>query len=227
MSCGCRKNPCACGNPAMSGFCPGGGEGGRAIPRHARYDRCNRCDAVFVKSGRMRLPVHRPGVGDVTSLPTKRGGSRNSMKNPCACGNPKSVPVTHCQCCGDIVAERSAYRRMGRPIICGSCGTLTDVSGKKVNAGNAKPSRNGIMMTVGAVNPGKRGCPSKNWPKAQPSNRDDVRELKAFIDNNEELLRRQTQPIQQNLLKKMAKGTYDSAKAVKLWKYLADSGEQM
>ena len=49
-------------------------------------------------------------------------------------------------------------------------------------------------------------------------------ELKLFIDNDGDLYRRQTTYIQQNLSKKFVKGTYDHAKAVKLWMYLVEAG---
>ncbi len=53
-----------------------------------------------------------------------------------------------------------------------------------------------------------------------------ARELELFIVNDGDLYRSQTTPIVKNLAKKMAKGVYDAAKAVKLWCYLADSGAQ-
>ncbi len=51
-------------------------------------------------------------------------------------------------------------------------------------------------------------------------------ELVLFITNDGDLYRQQAQPIIKNLRKKIAKGTYDAAKAVKLWGYLANSGAQ-
>lgn len=53
---------------------------------------------------------------------------------------------------------------------------------------------------------------------------DAARELALFIENDADLYRQQTLPIITNLQKKFTKGTYDHAKAVKLWKYLADNG---
>lgn len=50
---------------------------------------------------------------------------------------------------------------------------------------------------------------------------DQQEELQMFGDNDRQIYR-QEQSIQQNLIKKMKKGTYDSAKAVKLWQYWAD-----
>lgn len=47
-------------------------------------------------------------------------------------------------------------------------------------------------------------------------------ELKLFGDNDRQLYRHQ-QDIEKNLRAKIAKGTYDSEKAVKLWQYWADN----
>lgn len=49
-------------------------------------------------------------------------------------------------------------------------------------------------------------------------------ELALYIDNDADLYRQRTLPIIQNLQRKWTKGTYDHAKAVKLWRYLADAG---
>lgn len=50
-----------------------------------------------------------------------------------------------------------------------------------------------------------------------------LRELELYIDN-EEPLYRQSQAIQENLLRKMAAGRYDYRRAPKLWLYLVDEG---
>lgn len=50
-----------------------------------------------------------------------------------------------------------------------------------------------------------------------------IQEIKLVAENDENLYRRQGRPIVENLAKKMAKGTFDAAKAVKLYEYLADS----
>lgn len=50
-----------------------------------------------------------------------------------------------------------------------------------------------------------------------------LRELELYIDNTEPLYR-QSQAIQQNLLRKMAGGRYDHRLAPKLWLYLVDEG---
>lgn len=65
---------------------------------------------------------------------------------------------------------------------------------------------------------------SKTMKEGFDSDESVARELKLFIDNDGELYRQQTMPIMKNLARKMRKGVYDSARAVKLWKYLADSG---
>lgn len=51
-----------------------------------------------------------------------------------------------------------------------------------------------------------------------------ARELKLFIDNDGQLYRQQFEPILKNLMTKVGRGTYDSAKSVKLWGYLCESG---
>lgn len=50
------------------------------------------------------------------------------------------------------------------------------------------------------------------------------RELGLFIENDGVLYRNQILPIIHNLARKQAKGMYDSAKALKLWGYLATNG---
>lgn len=51
----------------------------------------------------------------------------------------------------------------------------------------------------------------------------EMRELELYIDNTEPLYR-QSQAIQKNLLRKIAKGRYDHSKAPKLWLYLVNEG---
>jgi len=49
-------------------------------------------------------------------------------------------------------------------------------------------------------------------------------ELDLFIVNDADLYRQQHIPIIKNLITKMARGTYDSEKAVKMFMYLVESG---
>lgn len=77
-----------------------------------------------------------------------------------------------------------------------------------------KDSRNRIT--------GKRHFASSRMPRRNPET--EQTELKLFIDNDGDLYRQQTAPIQKNLTKKFVKGTYNHKLAVKLWKYLADNG---
>ena len=51
-----------------------------------------------------------------------------------------------------------------------------------------------------------------------------ARELELFVENDADLYRQQEQPIQKNLINKMAKGVYHHAGAVKLYGYLMESG---
>lgn len=52
----------------------------------------------------------------------------------------------------------------------------------------------------------------------------EANELYLFIVKDGELYRGQTEPIIKNLARKMKRGIYDHEKAVRLWRYLADSG---
>lgn len=52
----------------------------------------------------------------------------------------------------------------------------------------------------------------------------EAHELFLFITNDADLYRQQTQPIILNLRKKIKRGIYNPELAVKLWRYLADSG---
>lgn len=52
------------------------------------------------------------------------------------------------------------------------------------------------------------------------------RDLRLFADNDRDLNRQSTQPIRDNLGKKMDKGSYDPSKAEKLWGYHADRAAQ-
>lgn len=54
-------------------WCPGSGSRGLLVRSNARLDRCSRCDAVFVKSGRMAIPLHKSDIGDVTLYYDRRG----------------------------------------------------------------------------------------------------------------------------------------------------------
>src|SRR5579883_686292 len=52
----------------------------------------------------------------------------------------------------------------------------------------------------------------------------EARELELYIENDAQLYRSQEQPIQKNLITKMAKGIYSHSKAVKLYGYLVQNG---
>jgi hypothetical protein len=53
---------------------------------------------------------------------------------------------------------------------------------------------------------------------------DMVYELKLYIENDGQLYRQRTRPVQENLEKKWKKGKYDHAQAPKLWLYLVNDG---
>lgn len=54
---------------------------------------------------------------------------------------------------------------------------------------------------------------------------DQQEELQLFTDNDSQSYKMQKN-IEQNLIKKMKKGTYDSTKAVKLWQYMVDDASK-
>jgi len=54
--------------------------------------------------------------------------------------------------------------------------------------------------------------------------REAVRELQLYIENDSDLYRRQIIPIVKNIQRKMKSGKYDHTKAPKLWMYLVDNG---
>jgi hypothetical protein len=58
----------------------------------------------------------------------------------------------------------------------------------------------------------------------QVFNRDAVRELGLFIENDGNLYRQMLTPINKNLEKKKAKGTYHPRKAEKAFRHLVDEG---
>lgn len=66
----------------------------------------------------------------------------------------------------------------------------------------------------------------KNGRVCNPAevDKDAAHELELYIENDAQLYRSQYTPINKNLATKMARGTYDRSKAVKLFMYLMESG---
>jgi len=54
--------------------------------------------------------------------------------------------------------------------------------------------------------------------------KDEVSELKLYIENDGDLYKQKIIPIVKNIQRKMKSGKYDHKKAPKLWMYLADEG---
>ena len=54
--------------------------------------------------------------------------------------------------------------------------------------------------------------------------KDEVYELKLYIENDADLYRQRLVPIVKNIQNKMKSGKYDHSKAPKLWRYLVDDG---
>lgn len=59
-----------------------------------------------------------------------------------------------------------------------------------------------------------------------PKQTGNSQELKMFADNDGNLYRQSQQPIEKNLDKRIANGTYDHAKSLTLWGYHADKAAQ-
>ncbi len=71
----------------------------------------------------------------------------------------------------------------------------------------------------------KLANPARRAPRAAaPADEQAATELAIYINNDGGLYRQQYMPIVENLRKKIKKGTYDRAKAVKLVMYLAENG---
>ncbi len=85
---------------------------------------------------------------------------------------------------------------------------------------NTAKNRKLIESRYGGIRDIVRPSKRRRNPSAE------ARELALFIVNDGDLYRQQAQPIIKNLRKKIAKGTYDGTKALKLWGYLANSGAQ-
>jgi hypothetical protein len=58
--------------------------------------------------------------------------------------------------------------------------------------------------------------------KRKPVDRIAAKELQLYTENDYDIYRSRTQPIQKNLARKRYKGTYDSRKAVKGFQYATD-----
>lgn len=91
----------------------------------------------------------------------------------------------------------------------------------------------GFGLAVGAVTVGVWGAKGSRGLNGLGGSRrrsqrglrgpNEIRELQLFCENDGDLYRQQVQPIQKNLQRKLAKGTYDHEKSKKLWMYLADN----
>lgn len=70
----------------------------------------------------------------------------------------------------------------------------------------------------------RRGLSGQRHYRRQLRGMPEQSELRLFIENDGDLYRQQMQPIQKNLITKIAKGVYDRTKAEKLWMYLVENG---
>jgi hypothetical protein len=86
-----------------------------------------------------------------------------------------------------------------------------------------------VLAGIGAwcmSNPARRKRRAKHRRGKRRNPSDEARELELYIVNDSGLYRQSVQPVIKNLAKKMKKGTYDAAKALKLWGYTAGFGAQ-
>lgn len=86
----------------------------------------------------------------------------------------------------------------------------------------------GALAAAGALGAGlyftlRRGGGSLSGTRTRTRLRGEpeVNELYLYCENDEPLYRRQRQPIEKNLTKKLEKGVYDHEKAKKLWGHFA------
>jgi hypothetical protein len=98
-------------------------------------------------------------------------------------------------------------------------------------AGAGAAHSQGVNAIGRQAQPQAGGQPQQQSDQAPPQAQlapesGDSRELRMFADNDADLNRQSTQPIRDNLGKKMDKGVYNSSAATKLWGYHADRAAQ-
>ena len=130
-------------------------------------------------------------------------------------GNPRGVPQSRWKC---------QY--------CGASGWWTPSThiGPRPDANHDRPQGGRCMKAYNAwygnqSNP--RTAIAARRAAGNPPREPDMvaaTELDLYVTNDADLYRQQHQPILKNLITKMARGTYDRDKAVKLFMYLAENG---
>lgn len=91
----------------------------------------------------------------------------------------------------------------------------------EAHAPKANPMGGTYMVTH--ANPGKKKAKAKRNPHYANAEHA-AEDLYLTTTNDGDLYRQQAQPIIENLAKKMAKGSYNKALAIKAWGYLVDNG---
>ena len=117
-----------------------------------------------------------------------------------------------------MVRARAAAKKAGKKV---AAGTHKDTKSHNVNirvvSGLDKITRKGRKTIVHYSRVGGiAGTPGFQDP-------DMAREIELYAENDGDLYRQQRRPILQNLTRKYKKGTYDVAKAAKLWRYFIDT----
>lgn len=108
-------------------------------------------------------------------------------------------------------------------------------SGKQTSYGYLKSAKKAAQALANAhrvsivVYPNGKGKTHHVYPKKSsnpggPLDTHAARELELYVENDAQLHRSQEQPIQKNLITKMARGVYNHTGAVKLYGYLMESG---
>lgn len=97
--------------------------------------------------------------------------------------------------------------------------------GKRARAADTRKARAKAVSDVHRLAGGK--LEENPRMRRRKRNNADARELELFIENDSRLYHSQHQPIIKNLELKKAKGIYDHAKAVKLFRYLVDRADKM
>ncbi len=107
-------------------------------------------------------------------------------------------------------------------------------SGKQTSYGYLKSAKKAAQALADAhrvsivIYPNGKGKTHHIYPKQSnpggPLDTHAARELELYVENDAQLHRSQEQPIQKNLITKMARGVYNHSGAVKLYGYLMESG---
>ncbi len=86
------------------------------------------------------------------------------------------------------------------------------------------PREQAIAIGISRARAAEKNTKRRKTTMAAQADQTAAEELKLFIDNDGDLYRQQTTSIFKNLITKVGRGTYNSAKAVTLFMYLVEAG---